>query len=217
MIVICPNCLKRYMLDNSLLPKDGRQVRCIACHYVWRQAPDAQPLMSGSPLRGMMDMAVETNLSSERKSRWLEWVVLLAIVLSLFSASTFGRDSVVKLWPKTEKFYNLIGLQVNTLGAKLAIANATSLIHKDGEIDLVQVAGDVVNTSDRVQSIPPLKIKLMGEALHPKCLQKHAEGCVLDYWEYRLSESFLLPGEQIHFETEPRPKIDGTQHISVEF
>ncbi len=217
MIVICPNCLKRYMLDDSLLPKEGRQVRCLACHHVWHQAPDAQPLMSGSPLRGMMDMAVGTGLSSERKSKWLVWIVLLAIVLSLFSSLTFGRDFVVKLWPRSEKFYNLIGLQVSPLGAKLSIANATSMIHKDGSIDMVQVAGDVINTSDRVQPIPPLKIKLMGEAFHPNCLDKHTEGCVLDYWEYRLSESFLLPGEQIHFETEPRPKVGGTQHISVEF
>lgn len=217
MIVICPNCSKRYMLDDNLVPEEGRQVRCIACHHVWRQALDIELPLSVPSLKGIPNATFEMGLSSERKSGWLGWIILLAVVLSISCAVTLGRDFVVKLWPQTERFYSLIGLHVNPPGAGLSIANASSLIHQDGSMDMVQVAGDVINTSDRVRSIPPLKIRLMGKDTHPKCLEKQAEGCVLDYWEYRLSESFLLPGEQIHFETEPRPKVEGTQHIAVEF
>jgi predicted Zn finger-like uncharacterized protein len=217
MIVICPNCSKRYMLDDNLLPQEGRQVRCIACHHVWRQIPDLEPLMSGPSLKGIPNEPFEMSLSSERRSGWLGWIILLAIILSLMSALTFGRNLVVKYWPQTERFYELIGLSVNPPGTGLSIANATSLIHQGDPKDTIQITGDVINTSDRVRPIPPLKISLMGKASHPKCLGKQAEGCVLDYWENNLSESFLLPGEQIHFETEPRPKVEGTHHILVEF
>ncbi|HUX79763.1 MAG TPA: zinc-ribbon domain-containing protein [Alphaproteobacteria bacterium] len=217
MIVICPNCSKRYMLDDNLIPQEGRQVRCIACHHVWRQALDIEPAINAPSIRGIPDATFEIGLSSEKKSGWLGWVVFFALVLTFISALTLGRDFVAKLWPQTERFYSLIGLHINSPGAGLSIANASSLIHQDGPIDMIKIAGDVINTSDRVRPIPPLKIKLMGEASHPKCSDKPAEGCVLDYWEYRLSESFLLPGEQLHFETEPRPKVDGTQHVAVEF
>ncbi|OJW54001.1 MAG: hypothetical protein BGO67_08015 [Alphaproteobacteria bacterium 41-28] len=217
MIVICPNCSKRYMLDDNLLPQEGRQVRCIACHHVWRQVPDREPIISSPSLRGITNEPFEVNLSPERKSGWVVWTVLFAIVLSLISAMTFGRDFVVKHWPQTERFYDLVGLQVSLPGAGLSIANASSLIHQEGQIDSIQITGDVINTSERVRAIPRLKIRLMGQASHPKCVEKQEEGCVLDYWEYKLSESYLLPGEQIHFETEPRPKVEGTHHISVEF
>lgn len=217
MIVTCPNCLKRYMLDDNLIPQEGRQVRCIACHNVWRQALDIEPPISGSTLKGIPDAAFEIGISSEKKSGWLSWVIFFAIVITSISALILGRDLVAKLWPQSERFYALIGLHINLPGAGLSIANASSLIHQDGPIDMIKIAGDVINTSDRIRPIPPLKIKLMGEASHPRCLDKQIEGCVLDYWEYRLSESFLLPGEQIHFETEPRPKVEGTQHVAVEF
>lgn len=217
MIVICPNCLKRYMLDDNLLPQEGRQVRCIACHHVWRQVPDVEPIMSGPSLRGIANEPFEVSLSPERKSGWVVWSLLFAIVLSLVSAMTFGRDLVVKHWPQTERYYELVGLQVSLPGAGLSIANASSLIHADGQTHSIQITGDVINTSERVRAIPRLKIKLMGQAPHPKCLESQEEGCVIDQWEYKLSESYLLPGEQIHFETEPRPKVEGTHHISVEF
>ncbi len=217
MIVVCPNCSKRYMLDDNLIPQEGRQVRCISCHHVWRQALNTDPFIKGPSLREMTNIPFEIGLSSERKSGWLGWVILLAIVLSLVSALTLGRDFVVKFWPQAERFYELVGLHTNLPGAGLSIANAASLIHQEGPIDMIQITGNIINTSDRVRPIPPLKIRLMGQEPLSKCLDKQAEGCVLDYWEYRLSESFLLPGEQINFETEPRPQVGGTHHISVEF
>lgn len=218
MIVTCPHCLKRYMLDDALLPKEGRQVRCVACHHIWRQAPEAPPFINSSPFMGIGDVALDASLSAKKQFSWLRWVVFLGIIISLFSFLIFGRNFMVIYWPKTERLYDLFGLHVIPPGAGLSISNAISLVRQDGGVDMVQVAGDIINTSDCARSIPPLKIKFMGELSHPKCLKNHpGKGCVLDYWEHRLSESSLLPGEHIHFETTSRPKIEGTQHISVEF
>lgn len=216
MIVICPNCSKRYMLDDHLLPKDGRQVRCTSCQHVWRQTPYVQQAMSKPPLMEMTNVPFEAVLSSERKSGWLGWILLFIIILSI-SALLIGRDFVVTLWPRTERLYNLVGFQLSPQGKGLAIENATSQIHQNGSLEMVQVSGNIINTTDRVLSIPPLKVKLMGDSSHPKCVDKDVQECVLDHWEHRLSENSLLPGEQTHFETEPHPKVEGTQHISVEF
>ena len=42
MIITCPSCATRYSLDDSKIPDDGRQVRCVQCSHVWHQDP-AQP------------------------------------------------------------------------------------------------------------------------------------------------------------------------------
>jgi predicted Zn finger-like uncharacterized protein len=217
MIVSCPNCSKRYMLDDALLPKEGRQVRCVACHHTWRQVPDLS-FMNNTSYTGNSTIAVEPRPSLEKRSSWMGWILSFGIILSAFSFLWFGRDYVVRVWPRTERFYELAGLKTNHPGAGLSIANASSLIQQDGPSEMIKVVGDIINTSDQVRSIPPLKIKLKGELSDPKCVEnKQGEGCVLDYWEHSLSEKSLLPGEKIHFETNMRSRVEGTQQISVEF
>ena len=35
MIVTCPNCIKQFKIDNSLIPDEGRDLQCGSCNYVW--------------------------------------------------------------------------------------------------------------------------------------------------------------------------------------
>ena len=35
MIITCPNCNKQFNIDNSLMPKEGRDLQCGSCNYVW--------------------------------------------------------------------------------------------------------------------------------------------------------------------------------------
>ena len=35
MIIMCPNCMKKFQLDPSLLPVDGRELQCGSCKNVW--------------------------------------------------------------------------------------------------------------------------------------------------------------------------------------
>lgn len=206
------------MLDDALLPREGRQVRCISCHHVWRQIPDVRRPTPNDLFMGGADVALQMNVSSERQSSWLGWIAFLAILIFCVSGIIFGRSFLVAYWPKSEKYYELIGLQTTLPGAGLSIANAASQIYQDGPINMIRITGNVMNTSDRARPIPPLKIKLMGNASHPKCLENDKDGgCILDRWEHRLSEQSLLPGEKIQFETNPRPKVEGSQHIRVEF
>jgi len=35
MIITCPNCNKKFKIDTSLIPKDGRDLKCGSCDHVW--------------------------------------------------------------------------------------------------------------------------------------------------------------------------------------
>ncbi len=35
MIITCPNCNKQFMIDNSMIPDEGRNLQCGSCNHVW--------------------------------------------------------------------------------------------------------------------------------------------------------------------------------------
>ena len=35
MIITCPNCNRKFKIDNSLIPDEGRDLRCGSCNHVW--------------------------------------------------------------------------------------------------------------------------------------------------------------------------------------
>jgi predicted Zn finger-like uncharacterized protein len=35
MIINCPNCNKKFKIDNSLIPDEGRDLQCGSCNHVW--------------------------------------------------------------------------------------------------------------------------------------------------------------------------------------
>ena len=35
MIITCPNCNKKFKIDNSLIPNEGRDLQCGSCNHIW--------------------------------------------------------------------------------------------------------------------------------------------------------------------------------------
>ena len=35
MIITCPNCNKQFKIDNSLIPNEGRDLKCGSCNHIW--------------------------------------------------------------------------------------------------------------------------------------------------------------------------------------
>ena len=35
MIITCPNCNKKFKIDNALIPDEGRDLQCGSCNHVW--------------------------------------------------------------------------------------------------------------------------------------------------------------------------------------
>ena len=50
MIITCPECATRFMLDDADMPEDGRKVRCSRCSHVWHEDAPAAPVEQALPL-----------------------------------------------------------------------------------------------------------------------------------------------------------------------
>jgi predicted Zn finger-like uncharacterized protein len=49
MILTCPNCGTQYVVKDSAIPPQGRQVRCASCKHSWHQDPEAAPEAATQP------------------------------------------------------------------------------------------------------------------------------------------------------------------------
>ena len=55
MIIICINCNKKFEVDSSLIPKNGRTVKCGSCNHIWFYASNLQTSSVKSPSKKVVD------------------------------------------------------------------------------------------------------------------------------------------------------------------
>lgn len=206
MIVTCPQCSKRYMLDESLVSERGRHVRCSECQTTWLHKCISQQPLQNSLALDEIQVALNPMQRPQKKKKRSGTIYFFVAVLFLLGLIIFGREYFVRIIPETERYYELIGLPVDAKLSSLKVSARSSFLQPSKKEKMIQVEGKVINTSERVRGIPPLKIKLLDPNSH-----------VVDSWEHLLSETSLLPGEQVHFQTEPRKRIKEANHVTVEF
>ncbi len=47
MIITCPKCKKKFQIDTSLIPDEGRDLQCGSCQHLWffnKDNEDSSPL-----------------------------------------------------------------------------------------------------------------------------------------------------------------------------
>lgn len=196
------------MLDDILIPKEGRQVRCISCQHIWRQLLETPANTASFPFSktSFAENPTPSPTSGKRHLKWFEIFLFFAITVCFLNFLIFGRNMIVAAWPQSEKGYALFGLSTALPGAGLSVSNLTSFLQQEGSTEMLVIEGDITNTSSTTQLLPPLKIRLMNKTSHP-----------VDHWDHSFPIASLPQGQSIHFATAPRPKVPGTQTIAIEF
>lgn len=178
MILTCPNCSTRYLLNSSLLGAEGRNVRCANCAHVWFQdsddyipdedAPevtqppeqdDYEPIPRASNLPARGDENFEEVEDSRRYAAVVFAVLLLAGLAALFA----GREAIVKAYPDTMRLFAMAGMEPAAPGEGLAFENirAFESTGEDGKIS-IRVSGEIANLTDDAITLPPIEARLKG-------------------------------------------------------
>lgn len=181
MIVTCPACRTRYLVDDRALAEPaGRTVRCANCGHTWQQQPEQAMLMAAGaaePAPGEqarieppIDVPPRPAAAPMPPARrrggggfGVFWVLLLVVIAAAAIAFIVGRQQIVARWPQTRPAYAFIGLSVTTPGRGLEIRR----IHPTRSGGGLVIQGEVANTGNAAQSVPRLRVVLRDASDRP--------------------------------------------------
>ncbi|HYV87781.1 MAG TPA: DUF3426 domain-containing protein [Candidatus Polarisedimenticolia bacterium] len=209
MIVSCPACSTRYLVEPSALGSDGRVVRCAKCEHSWYQTPpDDMPhqVDLAIPPAGSVPLPPRPR-AGFGASRGAGLPLLILVLLALAVAGGyFLRERIVAQWPKTAQLYELIGLPTKAVGAGLEIANVKYTRQEVAGQVVFQIQGDIFNKTEKEIAVPPLDIPL-----------QDASGKLLMDWTFSINQPSIRPGETISFNTEIKNAPAATAKFIVTF
>jgi predicted Zn finger-like uncharacterized protein len=228
MIVTCPSCSVRYVLDARALGEAGRTVRCARCAHTWHQTPPAEapppvdeppapveapPIErapSPSPPPPPSPEKVQLPALPKKKRRWGGAVAAAAVFLLLVAAG-FGavtqREWVVQHWPPARPLYATLGLRVadiNGLGLELRKV-MPSRDMADG-VPMLVIDGEVANVSTVIRTVPKLKVILRDNGKHD-----------LQNWTFTVTNERLSPGQIVTFHTSVTKPSEQATDVVVTF
>lgn len=185
MIVTCPSCSTRYLVDPAAIGHDGRRVKCARCGHQWREsaievlpppAPAPRPVLVGpaapQPMPPPSAADHITNLPAVIAPRRRDGPAVglaLAVLLigGLAGVGYFARDSIIRFWPPAIRLYDTIGVPVaapvstGALGQGLVLqALEVRRIAGTGPEQVV-VTGRVENRALVIRPVPPIEVRLL--------------------------------------------------------
>ncbi len=217
MIVDCPSCGARFLIEPTQIAPGGRKVRCGSCGKSWQQSPvvagseaaapgaavAAETTAVGSALP-RLDEFDEARRRAAARRRPLEtelkpaksilgWAILAVFVVVVLGGFLIGREQITAWLPQTTKLYAALGLirpEQPKVGEGLELRDVTSVRRLvDGQRTLL-IEGSVVNVSNEPQPVPPLRAILTDSG-----------GAEITQWTFVTDGADLPPGGITGFQT----------------
>jgi predicted Zn finger-like uncharacterized protein len=192
MILTCPDCATRYVVDDERIGPQGRAVRCAACGGRWTAMPQSadatlvldhasdagavapfpadlgldsvepKPLQADELPRAFRDKVQTQKKERQAAASGAIWAGMLGVLVLLVGVALLLRQDVARLWPRTAGAYAMVGLPVNLVGLAIEGEHAQPAL-KDGHAAVV-VSGSLRNVLGRPVAAPPLRISLLNAA-----------------------------------------------------
>lgn len=203
MIATCPSCSTRYLVDPRALGPTGRLVRCANCAHTWHQEPaeDAPrrvdlpppeaPPEPEIPPRGTGRVQLPALARPRRRLGAVGWAAYVIILAGIVAVGLWlTREHVVGRWPATARYYQMLGIPVETAQGSFDFHNVTPIRDTENGLPTLVIKGEVVNVSQVARQVPKLKVTLLDASNHE-----------LQSWSFTVSEDRLLPGASAPFRT----------------
>ncbi|WP_084399464.1 MJ0042-type zinc finger domain-containing protein [Henriciella aquimarina] len=166
MILTCPNCETQYFADDSTIGESGRTVKCAACDYSWFVGPEGEVKGARGPIAGAheayREKVRERRRRASRSAAVMAWLVVGGVFGAIIAGSVIFRDRVVQVWPQSAATFKAAGLEVNRFGLEFLETEAERYF--DGTTPILEITGDVENTSGRQRGAPYVRVLLLDEA-----------------------------------------------------
>lgn len=233
MIITCPTCEKKYLIENNSIPDKGRQVRCGECGNIWWQ--ESTEVLTLDPRReGIIEKdriphninpglnKLEKSIDDEEKPRglkafihnyYLDWLVIVFALIIVLFVTWRERGTFFDQAPSFKRAINpRIGGNPGAPGPGLMVQGINYDTTHHNNMPHLIISGELVNVSAHTVSVPPLTItvsgKNNGQDMPPKTHK----------WSHANSTEQLLPGGRMPFQSiTPHPGWSSIDKIDVSY
>ena len=216
MIITCPACEKKYLVEDGSLSQKGRQLRCGECAHVWWQNPvetmDLNPQRNGiqeqdyiAPNTNIGLKKLEKSIAQEERPRglkaflhnyYLDWLVIVFAILIVVYVTYRERGTFFDQAPTFKQVINpRIGGNPGAPGPGLIVQGINyDVAHHNNTPHLI-VTGELVNISAQTLPLPPLTITVSGKNDGQQMAPKS------HLWQPANINERLLPGGRFPFQS----------------
>lgn len=221
MILTCPSCSARFVVNDDALRPSGRNVKCGRCAHVWSAPPPPaeEPIALDEPVaeppvverrERRPPRANLPALPQKRRGRGGRVVLILIVLLALAAAGLwFGREPLVGAWPAAAKIYAAVGLAAEDAplpGAGLRIEQPRARQEEENGTPYLVIDGEVVNEVDETRPVPEMVLVLLD-----------GQQNVVQEWPFTTDVVELRAGERVAFSTRlANPSKEATD-LRIEF
>lgn len=201
MILVCPLCQTRYLVQAHLFTAGPRQVHCARCNHGWKAEPPREidvvgvpppepapipehvaPIPRGSNLPVLAQKSMSPIL---HHSLWIATAALLAAVLIWL---ILDRQNIAHRWTFMEPLYNAVDLYIYYPGDGLEFDQVRSELKFDSGITKLVLEGKIKNRTKKNQKVP----NIIASALGP-------DGRIIQSWQIDAPKATLVPEEGASF------------------
>jgi predicted Zn finger-like uncharacterized protein len=223
MIITCPACAKRYLVEETAIQESGRQVQCISCQNEWFFRP-----ISEKPKHNQVHLdiiGIKSSVARTNPSFSATWIFMVSTLIVFMAGGYFARNNIALHFPKTVKLFQIIGIPVELKTSKLMLENLKPYFLSNNQNNELVVTGEIFNNSEQVQQVPMLRITALGECTNApvyekvlaKVFKKNDGMCAVAKWTYTPPSFRLFPGEKLSFESRSERPLPGAKTVNIKF
>lgn len=233
MIITCPSCTKKYLLEAATFPETGRQVRCGECATVWWQ--EALEILTLDPQKeGVVENAKKSHSLNPRINNYdrsfeeeeqprgikafihrfyLDWIIIILAFVIIAYVLYQERATLFEHAPSLKQALNtkMKGKQsTSTPGFTVQNLNYDATHHNN--VPHLAITGELVNISAKTIPVPSLVITISGKNGGQDMPTKSHK------WNHANKNEQLLPGGRLVFQSlTPHPGWSTIDKIDVSY